>query len=106
MSTQASTRRALIPRGSVGLPAVPVASRSLSWKIFTAPSAGRVARRQAIASGNAVNARARRAAACSCRSAAPSGSTVITARPVSSRSSPVDRSPARGSTRCCTAAVC
>ena len=87
MSTRASTRRAPMPRVSPGVPAVPVASRSLTWKIFTAPSAGRCAFRVAIPSGWACSASSRRAAASWCRSSAPSGSTMITACPVTSRSS-------------------
>jgi hypothetical protein len=52
--------------------AVPVASRSEIWKIFTAPSAGRFAFNDAIASGRACNANSRRAAAAWCRSCVPS----------------------------------
>ena len=67
MSTRASTRRAPIPRVSPGVPAVPVASRSLTWKIFTAPSAGRYAFSVAIPSGRGCSRSSRRAAASWCR---------------------------------------
>ena len=106
MSTRASTRRAPIPLRSPGVPAVPVASRSLTWKIFTAPSAGRCAFSVAIPSGPGCIRSSRRAAASWCRSSAPSGSTMITACPVTSRSSVVVNSSTPGSTRSCRSWVC
>jgi hypothetical protein len=51
-----------MPVLSPGVPAVPVASRSVTWKIFTAPSAGSCAVRVAIPSGSGCIRRSRRAA--------------------------------------------